>query len=83
MGVVYYYRQARELAMIAAKSQRTQLNMDDLDESEYDELYAAVENEITQLRVVLQAAEAKEYDAPRALSLIETRPHTLRVHFLK
>ena len=34
--------------------------MDGVDESKYDELYSTVENEVNQLRVVLQTVEAKE-----------------------
>jgi hypothetical protein len=34
--------------------------MDQVDEGKYDELYATVENEVNQLRVVLQSVEAKE-----------------------
>ena len=33
---------------------------DQVDEGKYDELYATVENEVNQLRVVLQSVEAKE-----------------------
>ena len=52
-------RAARELVQ-KAKSSRPNLAMSEGDETVYDELYATVENEITQLRVVLQAVEAKE-----------------------
>ena len=34
--------------------------MDGVDESKYEELYSTVENEVNQLRVVLQTVEAKE-----------------------
>ena len=51
---------ARQLVSSASKKSRAELNMIDTDESVYDELYSTVENEITQLRVVLQAVEAKE-----------------------
>ena len=53
-------RKARQLVSSASKKSRAELNMIDTDESVYDELYSTVENEITQLRVVLQAVEAKE-----------------------
>ena len=44
----------------ASKSSRFDQSMDTADESVYNELYTTVENEISQLRVVLQAVEAKE-----------------------
>ena len=53
-------RSARELVSNASKTARADVNMLEEDLSVYDELYATVENEITQLRVVLQAVEAKE-----------------------
>lgn len=40
--------------------QRKELNLDEADEDEYLELYKQVESEISQLRVVLESAEARE-----------------------
>lgn len=53
-------RKARELVAQASSGARAKLDLDELEESTYDELYASVENEISQLRVVLEAVEAKE-----------------------
>ena len=53
-------REAREMVQNASKSSRFDQSMDTADESVYNELYTTVENEISQLRVVLQAVEAKE-----------------------
>jgi hypothetical protein len=59
-GTARLIQRARELAMQASTSERTLIQMDDVDEGEYDELYESVENEVSQLRVVLESVEAKE-----------------------
>jgi hypothetical protein len=60
VGATEVLAQARRLATQAADSQRSSLNMSNVDEGKYAELYATVENEINQLRVVLQSVEATE-----------------------
>ena len=59
-GAADVLRAARKLASEASNTQRLELNMDQVDEGKYDELFATVENEVNQLRVVLQSVEAKE-----------------------
>merc|ERR1712054_471507 len=59
-GAADVLRAARKLASEASDNQRLELNMDQVDEGKYDELYATVENEVNQLRVILQSVEAKE-----------------------
>ena len=59
-GAANVLRKARNMAKQASDIQRVELKMDNVDESKYDELYSTVENEVNQLRVVLQTVEAKE-----------------------
>ena len=53
-------RKARKMAKQAVDAERSDLQIDNLDDGEYDELKSTVESEIGQLRTVLQAVEAKE-----------------------
>ena len=53
-------REARKRAKQASQSQRKTLDIDDVDEERYDEIYNSVRNEISQLHVILQTVEAKE-----------------------
>ena len=59
-GASRILQNARKIANETARVQRTKLKMDNIDEERYDELFAAVEGEINQLRVVLQSIEANE-----------------------
>ena len=62
-GAANVLRKARNMAKKASDTQRVELKMDGVDESKYEELYSTVENEVNQLRVVLQTVEAKERSA--------------------
>ena len=53
-------RKARELASDAIESRRADLDLSEIDSSEYEELLALVQNEVTQLRAILQSVDAKE-----------------------
>ena len=53
-------QKARERAMLAVGKEKLELELADLDIAKYDELFRTVEKEVTQLRVILQAVEAKE-----------------------
>ena len=53
-------RSAREIVAKTSSGARAKLDMDEMEEDTYEELYASVENEISQLRVILEAVEAKE-----------------------
>ena len=59
-GAVNVLARARDLANRATDTQRSALDLEDIDEEKYAELFFQVENEVSQLRVVLQAVEAKE-----------------------
>ena len=60
VGASKILQKARKIANETAELQRLKLNMDNVDEEKYDELFATVEGEINQLRVVLQSIEANE-----------------------
>ena len=53
-------KEAREKAREAIERQQESFDLDDMDETQYADIYGSVQQEIQQLRVVLEAVESKE-----------------------